>query len=144
MKKKPGRKPGYRVKERMVRTDEGAEYQMESSDGKKVGMNMSFDQMKEMMVAMMTEMKKPDQATLDKAEKDRIELQRRQDDMIKVANIELAATKAMRDSCGHRKENGRTLFMGQLCSDGLFHAICFRCQLELAPQRPSPELMMNS
>ncbi len=127
-----------------MRSEEGYEHQMQGEDGKTLAVAMTFEQQKELMLAMVQEMRKPDQATLDKAEQERLRLQVQRDNMVKVANMELAATKAMRDSCGHTKENGRTLFMGQVCSDGMFHAICFRCQLELKPQRPSPELMMNS
>ncbi len=141
MKKKPGRKPGYRMKQRMVKTEEGYEHQIDTPDGKTLAVALTFEQQKELMLAMVTEMRKPDQETLDKKERERIRLQRQREDMIKVANMEMAAVKANQAACSHRKENGRTLFHGQVHSDGFYHGICLRCQFLLPPSRPSPEMM---
>ncbi len=129
------------MKQRLVRTEEGFEHQIDTPDGKTLAVALTFDQQMELMRAMVTEMRKPDQATLDKMEQDRLRLERQKEDMIKVANMEIAAIKANQAACSHRKENGRTLFHGQVHSDGMYHGICLRCQFLLPPSRPSAELM---
>ena len=131
-RRKRGRQP---MKQRLVRTEEGYEHQIDTPDGKTLGVNLSPESLKDMMVAMIAEMKKPDQATLDKAEADRIRFERQREDMIRVANMEIAATKANQAACSHRKENGRTLFHGQEHSDGMVHPICLRCQYLMPPYR---------
>ena len=128
------------MKQRLVRTEDGYEHQMETADGKTLGVNLNAESLKEMMVAMIAEMKKPDQATLDKEERERIIREKQREDMIRVANMEIAATKANQAACSHRKENGRTLFHGQEHSDGMVHPICLRCQYLMPPYRLGADL----
>ncbi len=124
----------------MVRTEEGYEHQIDTPDGKSMAVGMSVETVEAMMTRLITEMRKPDQETLDKKERERIRLERQKEDMIKVANMEIAATRANQAACSHKKENGRTLFHGQEHSDGMVHPICLRCQFLMPPYRVTADL----
>lgn len=61
--------------------------------------------------------------------------------MIELATVEINAKKQRQASCGHVKQDGSTLFQGQIHSDGLYHPLCMRCGKEGKPQAPPRELL---
>ena len=99
---------------------------------------------KEELIAFAQELKKPDADELAKkaAEKARWAENRVQMvAMIQQAEALKLARQAQCGSYGHKKENGRTAISGQVHNDGLFHALCQRCNKEFDPVRPDSDHM---
>lgn len=95
---------------------------------------------KEFMAAI-HEMKKPtpqQQEEIDEKKKRR-EQQNKQ--RVELAKAEANKKKIRMERCGHTKQDGRKVIGGQIMQDGMVHAICFRCQSEFTPFKPTPEMM---
>lgn len=127
-------------KRRKTRAEMRAE--RESKEAGRVVMNTGITL--EQLLAFAEALKKPDietQKKLDEA-KARMELNRK--NTIEVAMLEVEQKKRREDNCPHTKENGRTAWVGQVHSDGLYHPICLHCQKAATPFRPTGEMLSMS
>ena len=90
---------------------------------------------------MIKELRKPDDETLEKKAEaaKRLELQKKQ--MIALAQLETATRERRQKACSHKKQDGNTLWAGQIHSDGKYHPICLRCSAEGEPMEPPRELL---
>jgi len=129
------------IKERVTRQGESVTHEMEDSEGKKVAVQFSMDQLESMFLRLGKELRKPDDVTLKRMEEEEKKRQTSMKQMIDLANIETQAKINGQMNCSHRKEDGRTRIMGQIHSDGMYHGICLWCNKEFKPVAPPRELL---
>ena len=107
--------------------------------------SLTPEQLKEIMVALVQELKRPskeEQAKLDE-EKDR--LAQRRAAMIEEGKRQDLAVARTQASCNHTKPNGESLVhKGQIYSDGLMRPMCLRCMKQFAPMRAPQELVAGT
>lgn len=96
---------------------------------------------REDLLAAIRELKAPSAKELAKEEEEQQREAARRKQMIELATEEMKAKVNRQRACGHVKQNGDTLFQGQIHSDGLYHPICMRCGKEGTPQEPPKELL---
>jgi len=101
------------------------------------GGNITFEQ----LAFLLQEMKKPDEETQAKLAAEKARREQECKDMLELALLEEAKTKQRYQNCNHKKENGRSAFVGQMHSDGLYHPICQHCQYEAPPIKPTTDMM---
>lgn len=124
------------VRERLTKTGEGVRHEMEA-EGKSVGINLDMDQ----LIALIREMKKPDDETLEKKAKDEARRQEQMRNMIAVAKLDEANRLNFQARCQHEKQDKSSTWYGQVHSDGKIHPICVRCQKLATPYAPPQELI---
>jgi hypothetical protein len=126
------------IKERLVKTPEGMEHQIEdTATNQKLAVGFSMEQ----VMLMIKEMRKPDDETLRKREEEAARHQENLRQMIAVATAEEEAKKARWARCDHKKERGETAWVGQPYSNGFYQAICVKCQMMGTPIRINPSMM---
>src|SRR5678809_1095009 len=72
-------------------------------------------------------LKAPTAKELEKEQQEAIKEAARRKQMIELARVEIATQKQRQASCGHVKQDGTTLFQGQIHSDGKYHPLCMGC-----------------
>lgn len=126
-----------KIKERLIPNGEGAIHEMTDSQGNSAGVMLTAAQ----MIEIIKELRKPDDETVAAKEEAERKRQISMKQMIELAKIESENTRRNQERCSHKKENGNTLWMGQIHSDGMFHPLCFRCQKMGTPMEPPRELL---
>jgi hypothetical protein len=91
-------------------------------------LNLSLDQLKELIADAIRVAKEPDPATQAKLDEEARQVQVRREEALELARIEIEQRELGWASCSHTKENGKPSIGGQVHSDGLYHPICLRCQ----------------
>jgi hypothetical protein len=102
-----------------------------------VGINLNMEQ----LVALIREMKKPDDETLAKKAAEEARRQESMAAMLVVARLEEENHKRAQTNCRHEKQDKTSTWYGQVHSDGLIHPICVRCQKLATPYPPPRELI---
>lgn len=129
------------IKEKLTRTDNGVLHEMTDQQGNSAAIQFTADQLETMLLRIGKEMRKPDDVTLAKQAQEEQRRQESMRQMIALANIEIDSKKNMQARCSHKKEDGRTLWHGQIHSDGKYHPLCLRCQMLGTPLDPPRELL---
>lgn len=124
------------IRERLMKTEAGMEHRMES-EGHSVGINLNMDQ----LIALIREMKKPDDETLEKKAKEDQRRKEAMESMIQLSKLETENRLRGQKNCPHEKQDKSSTWYGQVHSDGLIHPICVRCQKEATPYAPPRELI---
>jgi hypothetical protein len=107
--------------------------------------SMTPTQMKEMMVAFATELRRPTEEQQAELDKKKADLERAKRDKIELVKLDAAMKIDRENRCDigmgpHRKQNGETtVFRGQIFSDGYYHPMCIRCQKQFPKIKAHPE-----
>ncbi len=112
-----------------------------NDDQAKAMLQMTPEQLQAFVTGIIAEVKKPNEEELEAKEERKLQkerfikgkLQARRD-----AEMQLEADRMRQANCSHKKEKGENAFHGQVCSDGMFHALCVICQKEVT-FKPRPE-----
>ena len=99
--------------------------------------SLTMDQIREIV----SEFRKPDPETAEKAAAERARVKERQEQMLRVATEEIEGKNRLQEMCDHKKENGRPAIGGQIHSDGLVHPLCLHCFKEFPPYKPGQEMI---
>ena len=106
-----------------------------------MGVTMNFEQLQRLMATMaaniVAELKRPTEEEARKTEEERVKLQARRDEMIRIAREEEALRNQTQATCAHQKPNGQPAEGGQRYSDGKVRIFCLRCQKVLREYEPS-------
>jgi hypothetical protein len=100
--------------------------------------NLTYSQIKEII----SEIKKPDPFEQEKQAQAQALRDRAKAEKLEMVKLEAEQKHNREANCSHRKQNGESTIMGQIHSDGMRHAVCFRCQKEFPPQKVSMQDMV--
>lgn len=104
------------------------------------GVNLSFEQLQQLMQGMaqtiVTELKKPTADEQAKIDKDKADIERRRNEMIRIGKEEEEMKARTQAACNHLKPNGQMAVGGQRYSDGKVKEFCLRCQKTVREYTP--------
>jgi hypothetical protein len=99
---------------------------------------MSQEQIITMVKAIVEEMRRPSPEEAKKKADEEAERLKRRDEMIRLANEEIAARKREQDACPHQRPNGSRCLGGQVHRDRVV-LICMRCQKVIINRMATPD-----
>lgn len=100
------------------------------------GVLMTPDQIRELLVSVVAEMKKPTAQEQEKLDKETEQKRRDQIARVEVGRAEEQRRKSEQARCSHLRPDGKPRTGGQLHSDGKVHIFCLGCQKEVNVYTP--------
>jgi len=131
------------LQERIVKTPDGNyEHQIEDTKtGEKASVSLTAEDLTKLFATMITEIRKPDAET--QRLKDEADARRQENirQMIAVHTAEQDAQKNRWANCSHKKERGESAWVGQPFSNGMYQAVCLKCNMMSKPVPIHPSMM---
>ena len=133
------------MKETLTRTQDGGAVHTVEHNGQSLSINLSADQITDIIKMAIREAKEPDDETKAKMAAEKAQREERMRQMIEYAQEEEKAKKMAMERCAHKKQDGSTtIHTGQIYSDGMIRPLCVRCQKIFTAYKAPMELIAGT